>query len=422
VADRLLHVLMYGQPMARLVARGNNASLTYEDAWLSRRDAFALSLSLPLAAREHAARVVDPYLWNLLPDNHATLVDWARQFKVKLKAFALLEHVGEDVAGAAQFVRPERLEEVMGKDSGAVQWIDEAEIARRLRELRVNRSAWSQPGDVGYFSLPGAQPKLALLHEDGRWGIPSGRTPTTHILKPPIPDFDDYAHNEHFCMTLAAAAGLSAAKSTLQCFKDEHAFVTERFDRVRLDGRLLRVPAEDLCQALRVHPENKYQNRGGPAPEAIFKLLLSESSRPQDDCGRFFDALVFNALIGGTDAHAKNYTLLQSGGRVRLAPLYDLGSALPYYNIRELKLAMKIGHHYELASICARDWERVGATGGIDSPRERVRAMVGQLPERVDATFKEFKSRGLAAKVIGVLRTRILQQVKTTLAVLDAAS
>lgn len=97
---------MYGQPMARLVARGNSTRLTYEDAWLSRRDAFPLSLSLPLAAREHAARVVDPYLWNLLPDNHATLVDWARQFKVKLNAFALLEHVGEDVAGAAQFVPP----------------------------------------------------------------------------------------------------------------------------------------------------------------------------------------------------------------------------------------------------------------------------------------------------------------------------
>lgn len=131
MADRLLHVLMHGQLMARLVARGNGLTLTYEDAWLARGDAFPLSLSLPLAAREHAARVVGPYLWNLLPDNHTTLVDWARKFNVKLNAFALLEHVGEDVAGAAQFVRPERLEQVMGQDSGRIQWIDEAEIARR---------------------------------------------------------------------------------------------------------------------------------------------------------------------------------------------------------------------------------------------------------------------------------------------------
>jgi len=99
-----------------------------------------------------------------------------------------------------------------------------------------------------------------------------------------------------------------------------------------------------------------------------------------------------------------------------------LGSALPYYNVKELKLAMKIGHHYELASISARDWDRVGAIGGIESPRERVRTMVDQLPERVEIIFKEFKSRGLAARVISVLRTQILQQVRTTLAVLGAAS
>jgi hypothetical protein len=99
-----------------------------------------------------------------------------------------------------------------------------------------------------------------------------------------------------------------------------------------------------------------------------------------------------------------------------------LGSALPYYNIKELKLAMKIGHHYDLASVSARDWDRVGAAGGIESPRERVRMMVDQLPERVEAIVKQFKSRGLAAKVISVLRTQILQQIKTTLGVLDAAS
>lgn len=275
---------------------------------------------------------------------------------------------------------------------------------------------------MGYFSLSGAQPKLALLHAEGRWGIPSGRTPTTHILKPPLPDFDDFTHNEHFCLTLAAAARLSAASSAVQSFKGEQAFVTERFDRVYDNSRLVRVPAEDLCQALGVHPENKYQNRGGPAPEAIFNLLLSESSRPQDDCSRFFDALVFNALIGGTDAHAKNYTLLQSGGRVRLAPLYDVGSALPYYDAKELKLAMKIGHHYELASITARDWDRVGVRAAIDSPRERVRVMAEHLPERVEAVFKEFKHQGLATKVINALRARVLQQVKSTLTVLDSAS
>ena len=68
MAEKLLYVLMHGQPMARLIARGKNLTLIYEDAWLSRPDAFPLSLSLPLAAREHPHRVIDPYLWNLLPE------------------------------------------------------------------------------------------------------------------------------------------------------------------------------------------------------------------------------------------------------------------------------------------------------------------------------------------------------------------
>ena len=132
--------------------------------------------------------------------------------------------------------------------------------------------------------------------------------------------------------------------------------------------------------------------------------------------------MVFSALIGGTDAHAKNYTLLHSGGRVRLAPLYDIGSALPYYHVKELKLAMKIGHHYELTSITPRDWDRLGKGAGIESPRERVRAMAQQVSARLEAVFKQFKREGLATKVISALRTRILERVKSTLSVAGVAS
>ena len=74
----------------------------------------------------------------------------------------------------------------------------EAEIAARIRQLREDQSAWRRPGDTGQFSLAGAQPKTALLLQDGRWGVPSGRIPTTHILKPPSADFDGHAENEHF--------------------------------------------------------------------------------------------------------------------------------------------------------------------------------------------------------------------------------
>jgi hypothetical protein len=78
----------------------------------------------------------------------------------------------------------------------------------------------------------------------------------------------------------------------------------------------------------------------------------------------FVDAIIFNWLIAGTDAHAKNYALLLGGnGAVRLTPLYDLASILPYQtiNLQKAKLAMKIGGEYRLRNIRLRHWKRFAA-------------------------------------------------------------
>src|SRR6185295_3454712 len=133
-------------------------------------------------------------------DNAHILDRWGRRFRVSPRnAFALLAHVGEECAGAVQFVRPERVKALRGRARKSVQWLDTADVAERLHALRVDQSAWRQPGDTGQFSLAGAQPKTALLLEKGRWGVPSGRTPTTHILKPPTGGFHGHAENERFC-------------------------------------------------------------------------------------------------------------------------------------------------------------------------------------------------------------------------------
>jgi serine/threonine-protein kinase HipA len=65
---------------------------------------------MPLASPEHGNRVVSPYLSNLLPDNTDILRRWRQRYGVRSHSpFALLEHVGEDCAGAIQYVRPDRL-------------------------------------------------------------------------------------------------------------------------------------------------------------------------------------------------------------------------------------------------------------------------------------------------------------------------
>lgn len=407
---------MNGVRMGILTQRANRSTLTYEEQWRAHEAALPLSLSMPLVSGEHPSRVVEPFLWNLLPDNAEILRSWARRFHVSVNAFALLEHVGEDVAGAAQFVRPERVE-ILIQNGGRreVQWIDEVGIARRLRELRVDRSAWSKEGDLGHFSLAGAQPKLALLHQRDRWGIPGGRLPTTHILKPPVQDFTGHVENEHFCLQLAAAAGLPVTASRVQYFEDQPAIVVERFDRIRQGGVLVRVPMEDMCQALAIHPDRKYQRDGGPGPVDIFNLLAGQSAAGEEDRATFFDALAYNFLIGGADAHAKNYSLLiGAGGRVRLAPLYDIASALPYYDPKRLKLAMKIHRHYELKDVRARDWDALGVAAGL-GPDQHVRVLeqARALPDHISDTARSLKARGLTHAIIGVLAEALQQHVKS---------
>jgi serine/threonine-protein kinase HipA len=255
---------------------------------------------------------IEAFLWGLLPDNDRVLENWGRRFQVSPRnVFRLITHVGEDCAGAVQFVSPERFE-TLQKEPGSrdVKWLTEDHVAERLRALRADYSQWRSAQDTGQFSLAGAQPKTALLFERKRWGIPSGRVPTTHILKPPTGEWDGHAENEHFSLRLARAAGLIVPNSTVQRFGDEVAIVIERYDRIRQGDRWSRIHQEDMCQALGLHPTRKYESDGGPDAAKIGELLRAQSSSPQEDVVSFVDSIIFNWLIAGTDAHAKNFGLL----------------------------------------------------------------------------------------------------------------
>ena len=98
---------------------------------------------------------------------------------------------------------------------------------------------------------------------------------------------------------------------------------------------------------------------------------------------RFADALIWNWLIAGTDAHAKNYSMLLAGGQVRLAPLYDVASALPYgAHEKNLQLAMKIGGEYRVFPY-RNSWPKAAADLGLDPEilLERVRELAVLVPD-----------------------------------------
>jgi serine/threonine-protein kinase HipA len=120
---------------------------------------------------------------------------------------------------------------------------------------------------------------------------------------------------------------MPVADTKVMRFEKEIAIVIERYDRQFSGNTITRVHQEDICQAIGVLPTKKYQSEGGPAPADIVELLRSYSTDRETDLDTFVDALGFNWLIAGTDAHAKNYSLLlASGPTVRFAPLYDIAS------------------------------------------------------------------------------------------------
>jgi len=398
--------------------KGGRLTFLYSDEWLASPRAYPLSVSLPLAPGQQGQRKIESFLWGLLPDNEIVLGQWARKFHVSPRnVFGLISNVGEDCAGAVQFVRPDRLDAVRAGAEPEIQWLNEAGVAERLRALRQDQSAWRIARDTGQFSLAGAQPKTALLLQNGRWGVPSGRVPTTHILKPPTGEFDGHAENEHFCLELARSFNLPVANSEIRRFEDQIAIVIERYDRVRTGGAIRRIHQEDVCQAMGLLPTRKYQSDGGPGVHEIAELLSTFSTAPVEDTKTFVAAIGFNWLVAGTDAHAKNYALLLgSEARIRLAPLYDLASALPYPGMRPigLKLAMKIGGEYGLRNIAARHWRRFAAEAhqNPDDVLANLRATAGAMPDHVSAIQKRAKNDGLAHPIVDRLSEKLIDRAK----------
>lgn len=394
--------------------KGGRLRFEYDDAYRRRNDATPLSVSMPTQVQEHHDAAIRPWLWGLLPENPKVLDLWARRFHASATSpFSMLATpIGHDCPGAVRFSLPDEVNDLLNR-RGRVSWLTEGDVAKRLRDLKSDATTWLGRDFTGQFSLAGAQAKTALLFRK-RWGEPSGSLATTHILKPAIGGLDDHDLNEHLCMDAARRAGLVVARTRVAHFKDESAIVVERYDRYLQNARITRIHQEDVCQALGLMPSKKYQSDGGPGAKEIVSLFrrVMAPKEADDAVWRFIDALAWNWLIVGTDAHAKNYSLLLAGDQIELAPLYDLASALPYTpRVRTLKLAMKIGGDYRLWP--PRNlWPRAAAELDLDEDAvvARVHAVAGRAPDAFSDAAKTRQivslKRDLSSRLVDLVAKR----------------
>ncbi len=247
-------------------------SLAYEPG-AGRLGTPLISVSMPVATAPYTDKVVRPYFNGLLPEGESRLMI-AYDFGIDVTDdMKLLSALGRDCAGAL-VVLPDHETPDDIKSAEAMEQLDDDEIERRIKALPAHPL-----GVTGKIraSLPGVQAKLLLASVDGRWCSPDATHPSTHILKPGIPDLPHSVVNEAFCLNVAALAGLRVAATTVARFESTSVLLSQRYDRYHeADGTISRLHQEDACQALSIitrTPKQKYQAFGGPRLSDVARLL-----------------------------------------------------------------------------------------------------------------------------------------------------
>jgi serine/threonine-protein kinase HipA len=426
---RPLNVFMNNQFVGTLEKEPSGAiSFRYDQAWLARDYALPVSLSMPLSDAPHRGAVVRSVFENLLPDRDSIRRRVAERVGAEdTDAYSLLAKIGRDCVGALQFVPDD---EAPTAEVGIhAEDVSDADIERILANL-AHAPLGLNAEDEFRISVAGAQEKTALLWHEGRWKRPIGGTPTTHILKPQIGnietstgtiDLNNSVENEYYCLKLMSAFGLTVTNAEIAEFGDKKALVIERFDRQwTRDGRLLRLPQEDCCQALSVPPGQKYQNHGGPGITEIMRLLR-DGDTPQADQIAFFKSQVLFWLIGATDGHAKNFSIfLKPGGRYALTPLYDVLTAQPSFDAKQIphkyyKLAMSVGNsrHYDILGIRGRHFVETAREAGLGATLlERIIDDVVTTSDGVFEKVEDILPRGFDASIHESVKAAFTQRVK----------
>ena len=388
-----LQVGMNGRSEGRLTQAGAELEFVYDERWVAAKEATPISLSLPLRQAPHRGAKVAAFFDNLLPDNEVIRRRIAERFALERpRTLDILSAVGRDCVGAIQFLPEGETFLHFARRPGA-QLLKESQIADLLRNLTsVPLGLGKKDGDFR-ISIAGAQEKTGLLQKKGRWYLPLGPTPTTHILKPPLGDLGngidltESVENEWLCLKLAGFLGLPVAEASIVRFKEQKALSVARFDRKKKGAGWLRIPQEDLCQALAVPWTRKYQAEGGPGIREIMTFLHSSDS-PAEDRDQFMRSCLVFFLLAAIDGHAKNFSIRITRGGFRLTPLYDVMSAYPAMgkkglHHRKTKLAMSVGkaNHYGLAEIRFRHWEQTARACGY--PLRSLKATIESLAASV---------------------------------------
>ncbi len=387
------------------LTRHGSMSFAYSPSWLAEPGLTPLSISLPKREPRFSERECRPFFAGLLPEEGQREAVASALALSNKNDFALLGALGGDVAGALTLWPSDQAHPSVTIEDEPTP-LSPRDLASLLESLPKRPLL---AGSELRLSLAGAQPKLPVVLIDGQVALPGKGQPTTHILKPPLARFDATTENEALVMKLAAEVGLDVAPVEARHAEGRRPYLlVTRYDR-RLDtsGRVSRLHQEDFCQAMGIIPEHKYEAEGGPTFATSFELLRRASTRPAVEVLKLLDAAIFNVVVGNSDAHGKNFSLLYVDEEVRLAPLYDLLCTAAYPELSP-RLAMKVGKRGSLEEMGVKTWPafadttRLGATYVLRRVKEisvSVRDSVAKVAEPLADEFKSEAPRQFAALI-----------------------
>jgi serine/threonine-protein kinase HipA len=361
-----------------------------------------LSQSLPVDG-EYGTEAVVAFFGGLLPEGEPREL-LARQVGVSVSNdFGLLEAIGGDTAGAVSLMpsggRP--------TGGGDVEWLDDDDLGRLIDELPTRPMHADEEGEYR-LSLAGVQDKLpVVVGADGRVGLTTGRTPSTHILKTPIARLDDTVANEAMSLAVGRPLGIETVQVEPRRAAGRECLLVERYDRATGDGgQVRRLHQEDFCQALGVPSGRKYESEGGPGLADCFGLLRRAVAVPAREIPRLLDYVALHFLVGNHDAHGKNYSLLYlpRSARATIAPAYDVLSSIAYRKVEPMsrRMAMRIGGENRPDYVRRRHLDRMLADAGLGAAvaRRRLRSLAADAPAAARQARADLVTAGWDAPVL----------------------
>jgi len=323
----VLEVRLYDEPIGTLTrVEGDRTIFAFNEEYVNDPQRPTLGLRFKDAYGELITEFkmrqtkVMPFFSNLLPEGHMRryLADMANVNPER--EFFLLWVLGQDLAGAITVVPAD------GEDLPPTA----------QRNLDGDESGERNEDSVLRFSLAGVQLKFSAINEaTGGLTIPAKGVGGSWIVKLPSREYRQVPENEFSMMTMARLVGIDIPAiqlidvnsiTNLPAGIDSlggNAFAIERFDRLS-DGS--KVHIEDFAQVFNVYPHNKYKKASF---RDIAEVVGIESS--DEDISELVRRLTFNSLIGNSDMHLKNWSMMYPDRHnAALAPAYDFVSTTPY--------------------------------------------------------------------------------------------